>query len=39
MSSSNMSIISLVSLLFFAAVLVLQVMEMNYFAAMPSIWP
>lgn len=39
MSSSNMAIISLVSLLLFVGVIVLQVMEMNYFAGVPSLWP
>ena len=38
MSSSNMSILALVSLLLFVAVLVLQFMEMNYYAAAPSLW-
>lgn len=38
MSSSNMSILALVSLLLFVAVLVLQIMEMNFYAAVPSLW-
>lgn len=38
MSSSNMAILTLVSLLLFVAVLVFQIMEMNYYAAVPSLW-
>ena len=39
MSSSNMAIITLLSLLLFAATLALQIMEWTGYSAVPSLWP
>lgn len=40
MSSTNgLSAMALVTLLFLVTVVVLQVLELNYYAAIPSLWP
>lgn len=38
-SSNGLSIMTLLAVIFLAAVVALQVVEINYYAAIPSIWP
>ena len=38
-STNGLSAMTLVAVLFLAAVVVLQVFEINYYSAIPSIWP
>ncbi len=38
-SSNGLSAMTLVAVLFLAAVVTLQVFEINYYSALPSIWP
>lgn len=38
-SSNGLSIMSLAALLLLVAVVVLQVLEINFYGAVPSLWP
>lgn len=38
-SSKVMSILALVAVIFFIALIVLQFLELSYFSAAPSVWP
>lgn len=38
-SSKGLASMTLVAVLLFAAVVTLQILEMNYYSALPSIWP
>ena len=38
-SSNGLSAMTLVALLFLIAVITLQILEINYYSAIPSIWP